>query len=220
MSKATRAASATSVVLPRPASPETRKTSRPSPPATRLTAVVTARLRLRVQRLPRRARGQTTGQRSRGPAVGSSKRLPDHFNGFDRVGHALQGQLAERPACRDGCAARPSIAPTRVARTCPPSHRAHEAGRFDDRVAEVVVVFSADLPAAQADPQTDACSRSRLSRSTPCCMATAQARAADAEPKTTMSPSPRFFTSVPPASAMAWRRMEKWFRRTSSATSA
>ena len=48
-------------------------------------------------------------------------------------------------------------------------------------------------------------------------MATAQARAADAEEKTTISPSPRFFTSVPPASAMAWRRIEKWPRRTSSA---
>src|SRR5664280_907852 len=50
-------------------------------------------------------------------------------------------------------------------------------------------------------------------------MATAQARAADAEPKTTMSPSPRFFTSVPPDSAMAWRRIEKWPRRSSSAVS-
>jgi len=51
-------------------------------------------------------------------------------------------------------------------------------------------------------------------------MATAQARAADAEPKTTMSPSPRFLTSVPPDSAMAWRRIEKCPRRTSSEASA
>ena len=48
--------------------------------------------------------------------------------------------------------------------------------------------------------------RPRLSRSTPCCMATAQARAAEAEANTTISPSPRFLTSVPPASATAWRR--------------
>ena len=32
-----------------------------------------------------------------------------------------------------------------------------------------------------------------------------------------MSPSPRFLTSVPPASATAWRRTAKWARRTSSA---
>jgi hypothetical protein len=34
-------------------------------------------------------------------------------------------------------------------------------------------------------------------------MATAQDSTADADPNTTMSPSPRFFTSVPPASATA-----------------
>src|ERR1022692_3711046 len=51
-------------------------------------------------------------------------------------------------------------------------------------------------------------------------MATPQARAATAETKTTMSPSPRFLTSVPPDSAMAWRRIEKCPRRTSSAASA
>ena len=37
--------------------------------------------------------------------------------------------------------------------------------------------------------------------------------------KTTMTPSPRFLTSVPPASAMAWRRIEKCSRRSSSAAS-
>ena len=50
-------------------------------------------------------------------------------------------------------------------------------------------------------------------------MATAQAMAAEADAKTTMSPSPRFFTSVPPDSARAWRRIEKCPRRTSSAAS-
>jgi hypothetical protein len=34
-----------------------------------------------------------------------------------------------------------------------------------------------------------------------------------------MIPSPKFLTSVPPVSAMAWRRIEKWIRRTSSAAS-
>jgi len=34
-----------------------------------------------------------------------------------------------------------------------------------------------------------------------------------------MRPSPRFFTSMPPASAIAWRRIEKCSRRSSSAAS-
>jgi len=50
-------------------------------------------------------------------------------------------------------------------------------------------------------------------------MATAQASAADAEPNTTMRPSPRFLTSVPPASTIVWRRIEKCPRRSSSAAS-
>ena len=48
----------------------------------------------------------------------------------------------------------------------------------------------------------------RLDRSTPCCIATAQDKAAEAEVKATISPSPRCFTSVPPDSAMDWRRRE------------
>src|SRR4051794_33610298 len=47
----------------------------------------------------------------------------------------------------------------------------------------------------------------------PCCIATAHASAADAEPNTTISPSPRFFTSMPSVSAIAWRKIEKWPRR-------
>ena len=58
-----------------------------------------------------------------------------------------------------------------------------------------------------------------LSRWTTCCMATAQLRAADAAGKTTMRPSPRFFTSVPPEVAMACRRAEKCLWRTSSPAS-
>ena len=54
--------------------------------------------------------------------------------------------------------------------------------------------------------------------STPCCMATPQSKAADAEEKATMRPSPRFLTSVPPASVTACRRIEKCPRRTSSAS--
>ena len=53
----------------------------------------------------------------------------------------------------------------------------------------------------------------------PCCIATAHDNAADADANTTMSPSPRFFTSVPPASATACRKIEKCSRRNSSAAS-
>ena len=69
-------------------------------------------------------------------------------------------------------------------------------------IAEVVPVFFADLPPLSPTRRPTECSRPRLSRSTPCCMATPQASAAEAEANTTMSPSPRFFTSVPPAWAM------------------
>ena len=50
-------------------------------------------------------------------------------------------------------------------------------------------------------------------------MATAHDRAAEAIGNTTMSPSPRFFTSVPPEAAMAWRSAEKCVRRSSSPAS-
>src|ERR1700674_1538289 len=50
-------------------------------------------------------------------------------------------------------------------------------------------------------------------------MATAHERAAEAAGKTTMRPSPRFFTSVPPEVEMARRRAEKCLRRTSSPAS-
>ena len=53
----------------------------------------------------------------------------------------------------------------------------------------------------------------------PCCIPTAHDNAADVDANTTMSPSPRFFTSEPPASATAWRKIEKCSRRNSSAAS-
>ena len=85
-----------------------------------------------------------------------------------------------------------------------------EPGRFYDRVPEVVVVLSGDFSTTETHPQAHGVLRARLSRSAPCCMATAHPNAADAELKTTMSPSPGFFTSVPPDSAIACRRVEKW----------
>ena len=49
---------------------------------------------------------------------------------------------------------RPAMArTTSAARTCPPWHRAHKSGRLDHRVAEVVVVLTADLAPAEPDPE-------------------------------------------------------------------
>ena len=116
---------------------------------------------------------------------------------------------------------RPAINRTRsAARICPLSQRRAQSRRFDHRIAEVVVVLARrprPRSARRASPPT--CSRPRLSRSMPCCMATAQDNAADDEANTTMSPSPRFFTSVPPASATACRKIAKCRRRSSSAAS-
>ena len=50
-------------------------------------------------------------------------------------------------------------------------------------------------------------------------MATAHDRAADATGKTTMIPSPRVLTSLPPEAATAWRSAEKCARRNSPAAS-
>ena len=59
----------------------------------------------------------------------------------------------------------------------------------------------------------------RLWRSIAWCMATAQERAGIVASNATMSPSPRFLTSVPPVAAITSRSVAKWARRTSSAAS-
>ena len=78
--------------------------------------------------------------------------LPQHLDGLDGIGQALQ---VRGPSERHWW----SVAPA--------GHQPHhvggqdlaalaggaEPGRLDDRVAEVVVVLSADLAAAQPDPQ-------------------------------------------------------------------
>ena len=186
------------MVLPRPASPETSSTSRPSPAGDALGGVGhRLHLGFASDHTHGRAHGQTTGQRDGRPGVGPSEGLPQHLDGLDRVGQSLQGQFPER-------AALVTIAPT--------GHRPHhvggqdlpalaggtQPGRLDDRVPEVVVVLSGDLPAAQAHPQTHRVLPVAVVPFDALLHGHGAARAAEAEPKTTMSPSPRFFTSVPP----------------------
>ena len=184
----------------------------------------------------RRANGQTTRQGQRGSATGSSKRFPSHFDGLDGIGQALQGQLPEGPVFMTTAPSGGQSHPRCRQDMSPVAHGA-QARCFNDRIPKAIVVLSGYFPTAEAhaqahgmfsagydigeipDEEPTGCSRHRLSRSTPCCIATAQARAADAEANITMSSSPKFFTSLPPASATAWRRIDKCPRRTSSAAS-
>ena len=71
-------------------------------------------------------------------------------------------------------------------------------------VAEVVPIVFGGLSDGDPDAHRERrLSSRRLWRSIACCMATAQARARLRLVKATMSPSPRFLTSVPPAAWMA-----------------
>jgi hypothetical protein len=98
------------------------------------------------------AHGQTCGQWDRS-RIGPGERLPEHLDRLDGAGKTLQSQLPERPALM-------TATPTRHQ----PDHLARQdltafalraqPGRLDHRVPEVVVVLPADLPPAQADPQT------------------------------------------------------------------
>ena len=184
----------------------------------------------RIQRRPpARRRGPTTptagrtarraGSGTTGPRLVDAERLPQHLDRLDRIGQALQGERAERPAVV--AAAAPGRQPDDVGRQHLPARTAGaQPRRLDDRLTEVVVVL-AGSPRRRSAPTRNptGCSRRRLSRSMPCCIATAHDNAADADRNTTISPSPRFFTSVPPASTTAWRNIAKCPRRSSSAAS-
>ena len=89
------------------------------------------------QRVRRRA-DQPTRQRDRTLDHGG---LPHHLDCIDRLRQALQLQRAkldERSGSHDG---RPSSAASRVTRIWPALRRRAQPRRFDDRVAEVVVVL-------------------------------------------------------------------------------
>ena len=155
------------------------------------------------------AHGQTAGQRDGRSRCRPRRGVPTAPR-RSRPGRAVpSGSVPRGSGTRDGCADRPWPAPRRRPGSAR-SRRWHTAGppRRPGPRSSRRPLWLTSPPLSPTRRPTE-CSRLRLSRSTPCCMATAQARAAEAEAKTTMSPSPRFFTSVPPASAMAWRRIEK-----------
>ena len=122
-------------------------------------------------RTARRA-GSGTGAAAGAASVGSHS----HLDRGDRLGQALQLEVAERPALVPAPAARHGGHDLRRQDLATVAPRA-QSGRFDDRVAEVVVVLDTDLASTDPDPQPDASRSVRLASSTACCMATAQASA-------------------------------------------
>ena len=105
-----------------------------------------------------RSDSQASGQRGGLGGCAIPDRCPNHFDGGDRFGQALQLELAEHstldlaPAaghgghdlCRQNL---PAVAP------------GAKSGSFDDRVAEVVTLLGADLAAADPDPESDSVRR-------------------------------------------------------------
>ena len=74
-----------------------------------------------------------------------------------------------------------------------------QAGGFDHGVAEVVAVVLDGLTDAETDPHRQRLlAPARCAVSIACCMPVAHASARLGLAKATISPSPRFFTSVPP----------------------
>ena len=96
---------------------------------------------------PRRPGSGTAARLRRCPG-----RLPQHLDRLDRIGQALQGELAQRTALVS--AAAPSRQPHDVrSQDLPALTEGAQPGRFDDRVTEVVVVLPTDLAPAQPHPQ-------------------------------------------------------------------
>ena len=81
-----------------------------------------------------------------------------------------------------------------------------QASRLDDRLAEVVAVLLGRVTGGDPDPDAERFVAARqLCRSIACCMATPPSSADVRLGNTTISPSPRFFTSVPPWASIALR---------------
>ena len=146
--------SATNVVLPRPASPETISISRPSPATTRLNASAIAAVSvLAADHTHRGTHAQTARQRHRIRRV-PAERLPAHRDRVDRIRQSLQLQRPDADALV--LAAPTRHRPHDIRREDLPSLAPRaESSRLDHRIAEVVVVFGRDFATAQPDAQAD-----------------------------------------------------------------
>ena len=96
-----------------------------------------------------------------------------------------------------------------AARICPPLSSRTQPGRLDDRIAEVVAVLLGCLTGAQADANTERLTVRTIVMFDSLLHSHPPANARLGEENITMSPSPRFFTSVPPDSATAPRNSRK-----------
>ena len=100
----------------------------------------------------RRAYSETPRKRDADPGVGPAERFPQNLDGMHRIGQTLQGEFAERMTFVPAAAAS-SQSHDVCSQHLPALTAGAEPGRFDDRVAEVVVVLVTDLAPAQPDPQ-------------------------------------------------------------------
>ncbi len=107
------------------------------------------------------------------PGVGTAEGLPEHLDGLDGVGQSFQGRALRSGGIRDGCVDRPWPAPRRRPGSAR-SRRWHRAEppRRPGRRSSRRPLGSTSPPLSPTRRPTE-CSRPRLSRSTPCCMATA-----------------------------------------------
>ena len=154
---AARAASATRVVFPRPASPLTRMISRPSPFATRVNAAASVAVSdLTTEHSDGGPDGQAWLQRDVPTGLGRDEGLPHHLDRVDGIGQPFQGHDADRPADVPVPPPRHQGDDGRGEDLTPLADCA-QSGCFDHTIPVVVaVVVSGDLPAAQPDPQSDA----------------------------------------------------------------
>ena len=155
------------------------------------------------------ADSQAARERDGCPGVDFSQGLPDDLDGLDGIGQTFQFQLTEGTALVTASAS--SHGPDHVGGQdlSALAHWAHRRAASTTGSPKKSSSSRLTSPPLSPTRSPTVCSLPRLSRSTPCCMATPQSKAADADGKTAIIPSPRFLTSAPPVSVMAWRRIEK-----------
>ena len=175
--------------MPIPGGPSAR-TTRPLPAAAASNASVSR---------------SSSSARSSSPAVASEALQPTSTTGtgsgrpLSSISPSAASLAFERPE-----AIRPTIS---VARICPPWARSHSRAPSTTGEPKQSPSSTSTSPAATPMRILSATPWRLAARSTSCCIATAVSIAADELPNTAMTPSPRFFTSRPPArSTHPWSR--------------